>query len=189
MKTLTTILLTIFLCISVKGQNNPDFRGTYFSFYVGAGPALDDGAILFGYSLNGGYQWNKFVGVGGSWTGHLSMEYFFAGFNGLSAQYRIKPSEKWSVALDYGYVLTHSHGNDVVYWEYIPDWYPFFKFHIGWKPKEKFTLGLSFTGLPLVNYEECNNYDAPPDNCEPVYIHKYEWIPSGVMLTFGFSLN
>ncbi len=189
MKTLTTLLLSIFLISTIYSQENKHEGNAYVSGYVGGGLLANDGGIIMELGISGGYQWNKYLGIGGSFTGSGSIDYFYAGFNGLSLQYRFKPKSNWSIALDYGYVLGHSQGNDAVYWEYIRDWDPFFKIHLGWEPRDGFTLGLGFVGLPSVEYEECINYDSDPDNCEPIFISEKQWSASGIYLSLGYTWN
>jgi hypothetical protein len=189
MKALITLALTGLLFSAIYGQENQTRATGYFSGYVGGGLLADDGGLILGYGISGGYQWNKYLGMGVGLTGNLGLNYFFSGFNGVSLQYRIKPGQRWNLALDYGFILNHFQGNDVLYWEYIPDWYSFFKIHLGWKPKNGFNIGLGFVGLPKVNYEECNNYDSPPGSCEPINIKTRRWNSSGVFLSLGYNWN
>ena len=189
MKTLATFLVAISLFTTAQAQTNLDLPGGYFDTFAGAGPLADDGGILFGINLSGGYQRSKWLGVGGSLGSHLAIDYFASNFGGFSLQYRIRPVERIVVSFDYGYIFRHSHGTDTFVSEYIPEWNPFFKFHAGWKAGSLFTLGLGFVGLPQVRYEECLGFDSTTNTCAPVFINKEIWPTSGVLLTIGLNFN
>lgn len=182
-------LLLFTLSNAFIAQTNEEPGGSYFSLDAGLGPTIDDGGILFSANLSVGYQWSEWLGTGGSLGGHLGMEYSTSSFSGLSVQYRILPARRMSVAIDYGYIFRHSHTTDAYVSEYIPDWYPFFKVHVGWRIGEKSTLGLRFVGLPEVRYEECIDIDSTTGICSPVYVSKELWPTSGFLLTFGWQFG
>lgn len=184
-----TPLFAILLFTTAQAQDNPNLPGGYFATYTGAGPLADDGGILFGINLSGGYQRSKWLGFGGSLGAHLGIENFSSSFSGFSLQYRIRPVKRLVFSFDYGYIFRHSHSTDASVSEYIAEWNPFFKFHAGWKAGSLFTLGLGFVGLPQVRYKECVSFDSTTNTCAPVFISKEIWPTSGVLFTLGLNFN
>lgn len=187
MKSYIIIIIT-FLAINASwAQSTPFEQGAYFNFHGGGGPLANDGGFILGYHLNGGYQWSPYVGIGAGIGAYIGVDYFISGFTGISMQYRIRPSEKWIASLDYGLILNHEQGNDIIYWEYIPDLYPFVKAHLARKVSNRLTLGLAFAGLPKVKYEECNTSSG--GNCTSFYTNTYKWSPAGFLLTLGVTIE
>lgn len=185
MKTLTTFLFTVFLFTLAHAQEKRALPGGYFSGYFGAGP-LTIGGFTTGTAIGGGYQWNKWLGVGGSLSAQLgATTSTSSSFSGLSLQYRARPARRLVLSLDYGYIFNHRMSSDVEKLEYIPGWYPFFKIFTGWKVGSVFTLGAGFTGLPQVKHTGCNFIDP----AIPCTTNVEEWRTSGVLFTLGLNFN
>ena len=193
MKTLLTILLSIFLITSIQSQSKEGVSGFYLSGHFGPGIDPSFQAAYAEFNLSAGWQWNRFLGLGlslGNYNG-IGLDYS-VGFSGAALQYRVRPFKKWTIKLDYGYLLKYNYPSADGYtvYEYIPDRYTYFSCHLLWKPKKSFTLGLGFTGLPKVKFKECDYYYVNSiDDCSDWYERTYKWSPAGFMLTLGLSLN
>jgi hypothetical protein len=187
MKTTVLIFFFILSFAPAEAQSYLKTPGGYFSGHVGIGP-YNEGLIL-GTWAGGGYQFNKWAGLGASLTSQVGAGYFSSGFTGLSLQYRVRPTARFAGSFDFGYILRHRQGTDSnCDIRYIPGRYAFYKIQAGWKLGSLFTLGICASGLPEVKHEIWF-LDDITGACSVIRERTYEWTTSGVMLTLGLNLN